>query len=247
MSALMKAAGKGRLHKSVFSPVGPDAVLSVEFAPPGMRAREIKTRSKTRASGAYPSFRMGRNIHWESSGERNAIKLLDVDSSVLHLGEQPCVIHYRLAGELHRHYPDLLVERRHVKVLFEVKERKEALSPDVIERTALMRAGLPRLGYEYDVLIAEDLCKEPRITNVNFVLRHGRAAMSLKCREELRLYFVKHKSTMWSEVMRGQAGALTLSRACRLILEGQLSIDFESSWSSGSVACTALSEQKFAL
>ena len=50
---------------------GPDAVLSVEIAPPGLRAREVKSRSKTRASGAHPSFRMKRMIHWESEGERN--------------------------------------------------------------------------------------------------------------------------------------------------------------------------------
>jgi hypothetical protein len=244
VSGLSQASGKGRPRKSVFSPLGPDAVLSVELATPGSRSREVKTRSKTRASGAYPSFRMGRNIHWESPGERNAIKLLDVDSGVLNLGEQPCVIHYRLAGELHRHYPDLLVERRQVKVLFEVKERKEALSREVIERTALMRTGLPRFGYEYDVLIAEDLCKEPRISNVNFVLRHGRAPLNLMDREEIRLCFLDRKVFLWSDVLRGQAGALTLSRACRLILEGQLSIDFEKSWSGTSLVCTVVSEKK---
>lgn len=231
MSAPVKPASSRRPSRPAFSPSGPDAVLSVELAPPGTRARKVKTRSKMRAHGAYPSFRMGRMIHWESPGERSAIKLLDVDPSVIHLGEQPCVIYYRLSGVLHRHYPDLLVKWRTAQSLFEVKERTEALSPEVVARTALMRSELPRFGYAYDVLLSDDLEARPRLTNVEFVLRHGRPEMTVLAREELRRYFAITKSVAWSDVLLGQAGPVTLQRACRLILEGELFIDFNVPWS----------------
>ncbi|MCA6218569.1 hypothetical protein KGA65_18680 [Ideonella sp. B7] len=210
---------------------GPDAVLSVQFAPEGTRAREIKTRSKTKASGAYPSFRMRRMIHWESEGERNVIKIFDADASVFSLAEQACVVVYRLGGEIHRHFPDLLVVRLANKRLVEVKTEVESRDPEVSARTELMRRELPRFGYDYDIVLSEDAARQPRLRNVEFVLRFGRTDIDLVEREQLRQYLQDRDSVQWADVVGGLAGVLTTGRACRLILEGTLSIDFNLLWS----------------
>jgi len=220
---------------SAYSPIGPDAVLDVAFALSGGRVREVKTRSKTRATGAYPSFRMGRMVHWESPGERDAIKLLDVDPAVLHVSEQPCVIVYRLNGSLHKHIPDLMVRRIGGNSLLEVKTACDARSVDIAERTKLLCSELPRLGYTYEVLISEDLGRQPRLRNVEFVLRHGRSELTLHEREDLRRFLGDKPGFVWSEVVNGEAGVLTSRKACRLILEGQLSIDFDRTWNSRDV------------
>lgn len=228
-------SSSARLAASNCDSLGLDTVLHVEFAPEGSRAREVKTRSKQRASGAIPSFRMSRMIHWESTGERCAIKILDADASVLYLAEQPCVVRYRMGGAVHRHYPDLLVRRKATQTLVEIKTRADALSPEVARRTALMHRELPRFGYAYQVLIAEDLERQPRMKNVEFVLRHGRRDLTVTEREELRRFMVRRTSVPWVDVLDGRAGPLTISRACRLILEGRILLDFEKPWTHGAI------------
>lgn len=97
-------------HKCRFSI---DGILRLEAPESGRkRSREVITRSKTRPTGRYPSWKMGRMIDWESPHELNAFRLLDADAGVIAFFEQPLRVHYVLNGEAHVHYPDIAVLRR---------------------------------------------------------------------------------------------------------------------------------------
>ena len=85
-------------------------IKSILFPEPGqMRSRKVVSRSNARSTGKYPSWKMGRMIHWESINELNAFRLLDCDPNVTSYSEQPCQIAYVLDGVERIHYPDILV------------------------------------------------------------------------------------------------------------------------------------------
>lgn len=72
---------------------------------------------------------MGRMVQWESHNELNAYRLLDANPAVRAFHEQPLVIHYKLGGESHIHYPDTLVDLGTSRELWEVKPATEAARP----------------------------------------------------------------------------------------------------------------------
>lgn len=191
------------------------------------RARRVVTRSRARSTGKYPSWKMGRMIEWESENELNAFRLLDVNPAVRSFREQPCEIRYVLHGELHRHYPDALVELDTGNELWEIKPEREAIAQDTVDRTQLLSGALPNHGFRYRVAIAEDLRREPRLTNAKILLRHGRSEISPLDRERVRLALLPTGYVTWGFVLNGALGYQGRSHICRLALEGLLAFDFE--------------------
>jgi hypothetical protein len=60
-------------------------------------------------TGAVPSRKLGRIVHFESLTERAYIYLLEHDQQVEHYEEQPCTIHYFVEGQRRRYTPDFAV------------------------------------------------------------------------------------------------------------------------------------------
>jgi TnsA endonuclease-like protein len=112
-----------------------------------MRVRTVVTRSRARSTGKYPSWKMGRMVQWESPAELNACRLLDADPAVTAFYEQPLEITYSLDGEVHRHYPDILVLVPNRSELWKIKS--EAARPETVRRTELMRRALTAYGYTF--------------------------------------------------------------------------------------------------
>lgn len=189
------------------------------------RSRKVISRSKTRGSGKYPSWKMGRMLHWESTHELNAFRLLDANPAVLRFSEQPLTLRYVLDGVEHDHYPDIQVVTEQGKELWEVKTGEDAVSPEVTGRTRLLTEALPAFGFTYRVVVAEDLAVQPRLTNLLFVLRHGRMDIPLVERERIRALLAKLPNLTWGAVRRGALGNKGMNYACRLILEGALLAD----------------------
>lgn len=156
-----------------------DRVISINFPEGSHRARKVVSRSNSDMSGKWPSFKTGRVMHYESGNERNAFKLLDANPYVRSYSEQPCVIHYILDGEVHRHYPDILVNFKAHQELWEVKTDGESKTSEIMRRSELMAKCLPAFGYRYQIAIAENLERNPRLRNVEFLLKHGRRPVSL--------------------------------------------------------------------
>lgn len=206
-----------------------NVILEIKFPNEGdVRSRKIVTRSRARATGKYPSWKMGRMVQWESVNELNAYRLLDANAAAIAYHEQPLTIHFVLNGEAHKHYPDTMVQWGNSRELWEIKPSSEAIRPEYVERTRFLEAALPQLGFAYRMVLAEDLKKEPRLSNVLTVLKFGRAPISSLAREQFRqAILAAGGSISWGHIVNGQLGAHGRNIASRLILEGVLAINLE--------------------
>ena len=201
-------------------------ILEVEFPVDGMlRSRKVVTRSRARATGKYPSWKMGRMIQWESQNELNAFRLLDATPAVHAFHEQPLALKYLLNGEVRRHYPDVLVEWGSSRELWEIKTTAEAAQPEFAERTRVLEALLPELGFSYKLVVAEELAKQPRLNNVLLLLKYGRPPVDAMDREKLRLVLVETGGVAWHSALDGSLGQSGRELLARLTLEGELVAD----------------------
>lgn len=200
-------------------------LITIEF-PETIRSRKVVTRSRARPTGKYPSWKMGRMLQWESVAELNAMRLLDADPSVPFFAEQPLLLRYQLRGESRLHYPDQLVKRdTGSKELWEIKSERDAAREDVAARTALLRAGLPTYGYEYRLVYAEELRRQPRLSNVLEILKWGRGAITAVERERIRALLTRAPAVTWGAAVSGAVGRSGRQVLCRLVLEGMLAFD----------------------
>jgi hypothetical protein len=166
-----------------------ESVIRIELPPQGqLRSRKVVTRSRTRFAGKYPSWKMRRMIQWESFGELKAFKLLDCDPDVRSFSEQPFTIFYRLAGRWRRHYPDILVETRRSKEVWEVKTDRDILPTEFEVRTAILQKELPKLGFEYRVVDRGYYGAPMRLAHAETLLRFGRRETTLFDRELVRRF-----------------------------------------------------------
>lgn len=199
-----------------------DQIISILYPKDGkLRARKVISRSKARPTGKYPSWKMGRMMHWESPHELNAFRLLDAMPAVISFHEQPLVIRFILDGKDHFHFPDVLVNFGSFQELWEIKPAGEAAAPDVVARTLLLQRELPQKGFTYRVVTGEDLAKEPRLGTILTLLRHGRRPISLMEREQVRLLFNRTHEISWGAAFEKLApsGFRVLAR---LFLEGHV-------------------------
>jgi hypothetical protein len=204
----------------------PPGVRSIHFPEPGrMRSRKVVSRSNARSAGKYPSWKMARMMHWESSNELNAFRLLDCDPNVTSYCEQPCRIAYVMDGVERIHFPDILVTMPGGKQLWEVKPRSNALEPEVLARATFLSRVLPRWGYEYRTVLAEDLATQPRLGNAILLLSLGKRAVTDCEWEDVRRTMAEQESLVWSEACAGNYGARGRQILCSLVLKGMLTID----------------------
>lgn len=171
---------------------------------------------------------MKRMLHWESVNELNAFRLLDCDPDVAKFGEQPCEIEYVIDGVKRVHYPDILVTTTEGEEIWEVKPQSNALEPGVLQRTALLSRLLPWWGYTYRMVLAEDLGRQPRLSNASVILRFGRNAISDRDWESIRRIAAERGQLIWSEACSGDYGARGRETLCGLVLKGLLTIDMNS-------------------
>ena len=171
---------------------------------------------------------MKRMLHWESVHEPNAFRLLDCNPDVTKFGEQPCEIEYVIDGVERVHYPDILVTTTEGEEIWEVKPQSNALERGVLQRTALLSGVLPWWGYTYRMVLAEDLGRQPRLSNANVILRFGRNTISDHDWESIRRIADQRGQLFWSAACRGDYGARGREILCGLALRGFLTIDMNS-------------------
>ena len=204
-------------------------ILGLDWPANGGRARRVVYRARNRVTGLYPSWKMGRMVEWESINERNACVLLDACHAVTAFAEQPVVVRYVLNGIEHEHYPDMLVDLADGKELWEVKPRDRALDDFILNRTRLMAAELPRYGYRYRVVLAEDLEKKTRLRIARYLLKWGRKAPDLLCRERVRVVMEERRFVTWGMALDGVFGPAGRCALSRLTLDGTLGCDADHS------------------
>lgn len=200
--------------------------LVIQFPEPGKLARKVVKRSNARKTNKYPSWKMNRMLQCESCNERNAMLLLDVCPWVRSLQPQPCTINYLLDDQQCLHFPDVLVITPKAKVLVEIKTRKHAQYPDIEERTRTLTELLPNYGYHYQLLLAEDMARNPRLQNAKLIKELGWKTIPTPQRERIRTLFMQYETLPWGALQSDSSNPHLINHICRMVLEGQLSIDF---------------------
>jgi hypothetical protein len=203
------------------------AILELIYPEAGkLRSRKVVSRSRARATGKYPSWKMGRMIQWESIHERNVFYRLDSESRVRGFQEQPLKLKYEVDGETRTHYPDIRVEWWDgSKELWEVKSRKDSVREEFINRTSLLETALPNYGYRYRMVIGEDFAREPYLSNAIMLLKYGRQPISDLAREQVRQILSVAPCITWESAVNGTLGDDGRTVVCRLVLEGVLTFD----------------------
>lgn len=209
-----------------------EGLCTIEWADDGTRARRVVTRSNARVTGKFPSLKNGRMAHWESSLERDAFLLHEIDPSVSAYREQPAQITFLMGGKIRAHFPDLFVSTTTGGIFREVKGSDEAKDPEVVERTAVLSAMLPLQGYRYELFSETNIRAQPRLENAGFVLRYGRNAVDPVAQETIRRVFLEAGGSItWGVLSTRIFGQYSIARVCRLILDGALTVDFDNEFS----------------
>ena len=166
-------------------------------------------------------------MQWESTAELNAFRLLDCDAKI-----RRCLNSHgdSLSSSVARpdvHYPDIYVEYRHQKELWEVKDDRCASEADLVSRTKLLTEGVKPHGFTYRLVLASELRKQPRLQNASIVLSHGRAPIEEIDRERVRVKLQRSGSLSWGGACAGEYGPNGKQALCRLTLEGLLTTDMD--------------------
>jgi hypothetical protein len=84
--------------------------------------RKIKASKKMSIRGKTKSIKMKRMIHWESTIERDFIKLFDYIDDFVYIEEQPIVINFLHKGKQRKYYPDFLIKTKEgFNIIYEIK------------------------------------------------------------------------------------------------------------------------------
>lgn len=117
-----------------------------------MPVRNVSNHGRN-MTGAIPSRKLGRMVHFESLTERAYIYLLEHDWQVERYEEQPCRIRYRLAGKEHHYTPDVAVFwREGPPSLVECKPTAHLDDPDNQLKWTAARLWCARHGFTFAVV-----------------------------------------------------------------------------------------------
>ena len=81
--------------------------------------------------------------------------------------------------------------------------------------------------YQYAVVLAEDLGRQPRLKNAQLVLKHGRQPLTFELLEHARRLFEGADCLLWNDVLAGRYAPLAINHVCRLILDNYLFLDLD--------------------
>ncbi len=190
------------------------------------RVREVVRRSNARVTGKYPSIKDEEVKQWESPLELNQMYRLDADPDVISYFEQPVILRYVLDGCVHKHIPDLVVKRSTGLIFQEIKTDEDAMNSDIKLRSNFMANHLPLLGYSYEVIVESEIFEEPYLTNIKYLLRHGRLYRSFLFGGGKIVKSIEEAGyVLWKDICSGEFGDTGKNTICGLILDGRLTFD----------------------
>ena len=162
--------------------------LKIKFAEDGKRIRKIVRRSNSRMTGKFPSRKNGRMMQWESKYELETFQVLEISPLVAAYSEQPAELKYSgVDGIEHRHYPDILVVLRNgIKMFIEVKPESAITDQALADRTHLIANLLRHKGYQYLLVLPEQVESLAYLENAKYLLLYSKMPMPEKVWEMVR-------------------------------------------------------------
>ena len=191
-----------------------------------MRVREVVTRSGTNFRGKFPSLKLNRMVHWESTFERDAILHLEYHPLVVSYQEQPTIeYYYDAAGEAHQYTPDFRATFENGDELFiEIKPQMSLSRRDVRERLAAIAKRFEEQGRRFRVMTEKDIRRHPLFGNLKALHRATKTRRSRHDDRQLVLELDPRPKWSFRELVEGVGST---ERALRLIRMNHLTVDLE--------------------
>jgi TnsA endonuclease-like protein len=188
------------------------------------RVRAPVSRSKTGVQGKVADVLSNRSRHAESQIELNAFRVLLATVRPRAWQEQPFVLQYHHEGAQHRYTPDILIDWGAYQEVVEIKDDADAESSENQARFTVIAQLLADHGYSFRIWKRSEICAEPRLTNVNLLLRYRCVQVPGDERERIRAAFSSTRE------LRLDALALlsttAVQSALHLVLCGTLYLDW---------------------
>jgi len=188
------------------------------------RVREPVSRSKSGIQGKVADVVSGRSRHAESQNELRAFRVLLATAHPDAWQEQPFALEYHHDGAKHRYTPDILVVWGSNRQVIEVKDDSDADLPENRVRFDLIGRLLAAHGYEFRLWKRSEICAEPRLTNVDLILRYRCVEVSSVERERIRHVFSLERELRLHTF--SEMPGITIPSVLRLVLDGALHIDW---------------------
>jgi hypothetical protein len=187
------------------------------------RVRKPVSRSKSGVQGKVADVTHGRSRHAESQNELKAFQILVASAHADSWQEQPFTLEYHHEGKKHRYTPDVLVIWPRCQEVVEIKDDHAAALPENQARFVLISELLAGHGYHFRVWRRSEICAEPRLTNVNLILRYRGVAVSAADRERVRRVFSTPELNLRTLC---KSSGTSVPIVLRLVIEGALHIDW---------------------
>lgn len=188
------------------------------------RVREPVSRSKSGVQGKVADVAHGRSRHAESQNELRAFQVLMATGHADSWQEQPFILEYHDKEARHRYTPDLLVSWGARREVVEIKDDREAESPENQGRFALFGELLAEHGYRFRVWKRSEICAEPRLTNSNLVLRYRCIAVPAAEQERIRRAYSSTTELPLHKLC--ETAEAPVQSVLRLVLDGTIHIDW---------------------
>ena len=186
------------------------------------RVREPVSRSKAGIQGKVADVIGGRSRHAESQNEIKAWQILTATARADSWQEQPFTLEYHDGGAKQRYTPDALVVRGSDRVVVEIKEDKDAETPEERARFSVISERLSGHGYRFRLWKSSEIRAQPRLANVGLILRYRCVAVSPNEKAVIL-------QAAASEIELGSLCASTgapVQNLLRLVLDGSLHINW---------------------
>ncbi|WP_019896665.1 TnsA endonuclease N-terminal domain-containing protein [Methylotenera mobilis] len=201
--------------------------LSIKFAEPNQRMRKVVRRSNYRMTGKFPSLKNGRMMHWESHNELAAFRILEICPNVKSYSEQPALIKYKdHTGIINLHYPDILVKLSGENSLFiEIKPNFALDDLDLEKRATLLKPLLKHEGYDYLMVVSQQLESFSYLENARHLLFFGKYQTSENIHELTRRAFLSTDTIELSKLTNYLQHELAENYIYKMIITGFLVCD----------------------
>lgn len=131
-------------------------------------SRKIKASNKMSIRGKHHSSKMFKMIPWESTLERDFIKLLDFDETIESFHFQPLQIDFLYKGKRRKYFPDFLVQRKNGKrYIYEVKAFSKINEPNNIIKFQAGHRYCSENDMIYKIVTEKDIRKGHLIENLD--------------------------------------------------------------------------------
>lgn len=151
--------------------------------------RKITNKGTKKCIGQFPSIKIGRNVWYESTIERDFIYLIEFDPDVIRYKEQPFRVKYMYGGKLHTYVPDFFLQRRSKFQVVENKPEEIANSEANKFRYRLLKSIFREQGFDFIVATDTQIRIKPLLENVKVFWRYSRTRIhplhQIRCQEYL--------------------------------------------------------------